>query len=107
MIVTVLVPAGAVFVLGADETVERRSGRKSKAKGCYRDAVRSSRKRVVGCFGLKWVARMVLVPWAQRVWALPFLTVLCWPQDKVGKRRHKTSVDRGAANEETSAPLAA
>jgi hypothetical protein len=95
LIVLLLVPAGAALVLGADDTVERRSGRQIKAKGCYRDAVRSSRKHVVRCFGLKWVSMMVLVPvsWAQRVWALPFLTVLCWPQDKAGKRRHKTSVD--------------
>ncbi len=90
-----LVPPGAAIVLGADDTVERRSGRKIKAKGCYRDAVRSSKKQVVRCFGLKWVAMMVLVPvpWAKRVWALPFLTVLCWPAKSPHPRRHKTSVD--------------
>ena len=33
------------------------------------------------------------VPWAQRVWALPFLTVLCWPAKSPYQRRHKTSVD--------------
>jgi DDE superfamily endonuclease len=95
VLVTVFVPPGAVIVLGADDTVERRWGRKIKAKGCYRDAVRSSRKHVVHCFGLKWVSLMLLVPvpWAQRVWALPFLTVLCWPPNKAGKGRHKTSVD--------------
>jgi hypothetical protein len=95
LIVTVLVPPGAVIVLGADDTVERRTGRRIKAKGCYRDAVRSSKKYVVRCFGLKWVAMMVLVPvpWAQRVWALPFLTVLCWPPQSPHQRRHKTSVD--------------
>jgi hypothetical protein len=95
VIVTLLLPAGAVIVLGADDTVERRSGRKIKAKGCYRDAVRSSKKHLVRGFGLKWVSMMVLVtvPWAQRVWALPFLTVLCWPADKRSQRRHKTSVD--------------
>jgi hypothetical protein len=36
---------------------------------------------------------LVPVPWAQRGWALPFLTVLGWPPSKAGKRRHKTSVD--------------
>lgn len=94
LIVLVLIPAGATIVLGADDTVERRSGRKIKAKGCYRDAVRSTKKHVVRCFGLKWVSMMVLVPvpWARRVWALPFLTVLCWPKGKK-KGRHKTSVD--------------
>lgn len=95
LIVLVLIPAGATIVLGADDTVERRSGRKIKAKGCYRDAVRSSKKHIVRCFGLKWVSMMVLVavPWARRVWALPFLTVLCWPEGKTKKRRHKTTVD--------------
>jgi DDE superfamily endonuclease len=95
LLVRVMVPPGATIVLGADDTVERRSGRQIKAKGCYRDAVRSSRKHVVKCFGLKWVAMMLLVsvPWATRVWALPFLTVLCWPPKSRHQRRHKTSVD--------------
>jgi hypothetical protein len=97
VLVKAFVPPGAVIVLGADDTVERRSGRKIKAKGCSRDAVRSSKKHVVKCFGLKWVTMMLLVPvpWAQRVWALPFLTVLCWPPKSRHKRRHKTSVDGG------------
>lgn len=95
LIVVLLVPAGVPVVLGADDTVERRSGRRITAKGCYRDAVRSSRKHVVKCFGLKWVALMVLVPvpWARRVWALPVLTALCQPKGKAHKGRHKTSVD--------------
>jgi hypothetical protein len=95
VLVKAFVPPGAVIVLGADDTVERRSGRKIKAKGCYRDAVRSSKKHVVKCFGLKWVTMMLLVPvpWSRRVWALPFLTVLCWPPKSRHKRRHKTSVD--------------
>jgi hypothetical protein len=95
LLVGVVVSPGATIVLGADDTVERRSGRQIKAKGCYRDAVRSSRKHVVKCFGLKWVSMMLLVPvpWARRVWALPFLTVLCWPPQSRHKRRHKTSVD--------------
>jgi hypothetical protein len=75
--------------------VERRSGRKIKAKGGYRDAVRSSKKHVIRCFGLKWVAMMVLVsvPWATRVWAVPFLPALCGPTQSPHQRRHKTSVD--------------
>ncbi len=96
LIVRALVPPlGATIVLGADDTVERRKGRRINAKGCYRDAVRSSRKHVVRGFGLKWVSMMVLVPlpWARRGWALPFLTVLGWPEGKRQKRRHKTSVD--------------
>jgi DDE superfamily endonuclease len=95
LLLTVLVPQGATIVFGADDTVERRSGRKIKAKGCYRDAVRSTKKHVIRCFGLKWVSMMLLVPvpWSRRVWALPFLTALCWPKQKRSTRRHKTSVD--------------
>jgi hypothetical protein len=95
LLITLLVPAGATIVFGADDTVERRSGRKITAKGCYRDAVRSSKKHVIRCFGLKWVAMMLLVPvpWSRRVWALPFLTALCSPVEQQDRRRHKTSVE--------------
>jgi hypothetical protein len=95
LLITLLVPPGAMIVLGADDTVERRSGRQIRAKGCYRDAVRSTKKHVIRCFGLKWVSMMLLVPvpWSWRVWALPFLTALCRPAEQGGQRRHKTSVD--------------
>jgi hypothetical protein len=58
LLMTCLVPPGAPIVLGADDTVERRSGRRIEAKGCYRDAVRSTKKHVIRCFGLKWVVMM-------------------------------------------------
>jgi hypothetical protein len=95
LLIALLVPPGATIVLGADDTVERRSGRKIRAKGCYRDAVRASHKHGIRCFGLKWVSMMLLVPvpWSRRVWALPFLTTLCWPAQTSKRRRHKTSVD--------------
>jgi len=95
LLIAHLVPPGAPIVLGADDTVERRTGRKINAKGCYRDAVRSTRKHVIHCFGLKWVVMMLLVPvpWARRVWGLPFLTALCRPAEKATQRQHKTSVD--------------
>jgi len=95
VLLSLLVPPGAPIILGADDTVERRSGRRITAKGCYRDAVRSTKKHVSRCFGLKWVSMMLLVPvpWARRVWALPFLTALCRPAAKKDQRRHKTSVD--------------
>jgi hypothetical protein len=58
---------------------ERRRGKQIHAKGIYRDPVRSSRSPMVKASGLRWLACMVLVPlsWTHRVWALPFLTVLC------------------------------
>jgi hypothetical protein len=95
VLITLLLPPGATIVVGAADTVERRFGRNIRAKGCYRDAVRSSKTHVIRCFGLKWVVMMLLVPvpWSRRVWALPFLTALCWPETKRRPRRHKTSVD--------------
>jgi hypothetical protein len=95
VLVLVFVPPGATIVLGADDTIERRRGRQLKAKGCYRDAVRSSKKHVVRCFGLKGVSLRLLVPvpWAKRVWALPFLTALCGPKGQPAKREHKTRGD--------------
>src|SRR3982750_193814 len=77
-LILVLIPRDWPIALAADDTVERRGGRRIKAKGCYRDAVRSSRKICVKCFGLKWISMMVIVPlpWSSRPWALPFLTVL-------------------------------
>jgi DDE superfamily endonuclease len=85
-LIVVLVP-GAI-VIGADDTIERRRGRKIKGVGCYRDPVASSHKLLVKCFGLKWLSMMVLVrlPWSSHVWALPFLTVLCRAKQK-GQRQ--------------------
>src|SRR5262245_1901583 len=97
LLLTIMVPPGATIVFGADDTVERRSGRKIKAKGCYRDAGRSTTKHVLRCFGLPWVAMMLWVPgpWSRRVWARPCLTARCWPKPKRSPRRPKTSVDWG------------
>jgi len=70
-------PAGEV-VIGVDDTIERRWGPKIKARGIYRDPVRSSRGHFVRASGLRWLSLMVMVPvpWAGRRWALPFLTIL-------------------------------
>ena len=95
LLLTVLVPQGATLVCGADDTVERRSGRKRKATGCYREAVRSTKKPGIHGWGLQWGSMRLLVPgpWSRRVWAVPFWTALCWPRQKRGTRRHTTSVD--------------
>jgi hypothetical protein len=46
-------------VIGIDETLERRRGAKSKAKGRYRDPVRSSRSHMVKASGGRWLCAMV------------------------------------------------
>src|SRR5215469_13369245 len=78
LVVDSFAPTGTV-VIGLDDTLERRRGEKIKAKGIYRDPVRSSRSHLVKANGLRWLCAMVLaeIPWAGRVWALPFLTALC------------------------------
>jgi hypothetical protein len=87
-----LLPEGEV-VIGIDDTIERRWGAKIKARGIYRDPVRSSHGHFVKTSGLRWLSLMVSVPipWAGRTWALPFLTILApsarWSQSN-GKQ-HK------------------
>ncbi len=94
-LIVALLPLNSPVIIGADDTLERRRGKQINGIGCYRDAVRSTKKHVVKCFGLKWLSLMVLVrlPFNRRVWALPFLTVLCRAQKKNSPRRHKTVID--------------
>ena len=78
LLVEAFVPEGDPLVVGIDETLERRYGRKISARGIYRDPVRSTHETFVKSSGLRWVCVMLLVevPWACRVWALPFLSLL-------------------------------
>jgi hypothetical protein len=90
--------ATGTIVLGLDDTIERRRGEKITAKGIYRDPVRSSHAHFVKASGLRWLCLMLLVeiPWANRVWALPFMTALC-PSERYCKERgraHRTLTDR-------------
>ena len=84
---------GDPLVVGIDETLERRYGRKISAKGVYRDPVRSTYESFVKASGLRWVCAMLLVeiPWAARVWALPFLSALAPSERYAAKqgKRHK------------------
>lgn len=98
LLVNTFVPNGPV-VIGLDDTIERRWGRKIKARGIYRDPVRSSHGHLVKASGLRWLSLMLLpeIPWAGRIWALPFLTVLA-PSERCvreNKQRHKKLTDWG------------
>src|SRR5215213_6753441 len=89
-------PKGPVL-LGLDDHIERRRGKRIGAKGIYRDPVRSSKGHFVEASGLRWLGLMLLVPipWAGRVWALPFLTALA-PSGRYCRergRRHKRLTD--------------
>ena len=96
LLVAAFVPGGPV-VVGIDETIERRWGPRIKARGIYRDPVRSSHGHFVKASGLRWISLMLLapVPFAGRVWALPFLTALA-PSERYAQtqgRRHKLLTD--------------
>src|SRR5689334_10030631 len=99
LLVEAFVPSGPV-IIGLDDTIERRRGRKLTARAIYYDAARSSKACFQKTSGLRWMSVALLVPvrWAARVWALPFLTALC-PSERYGPygqrgRRHKPLVER-------------
>jgi hypothetical protein len=96
LLVQYFAPEGRL-IMGIDETLERRQGRKIAAKGIYRDPARSSKSFFVKASGLRWISLMLLVPipWAGRVWALPFLTVLASSERSAVERgkRYKKLTD--------------
>jgi len=86
------------LVFGLDDTIERRWGQQIKARGIYRDPVRSSHSHFVKVSGLRWLCGMLLIPipWAKRVWAMPFLSVLC-PSERFYEQRgrpHQSLIER-------------
>jgi DDE superfamily endonuclease len=90
LLVEAFVPGGEPLVVGIDETLERRQGKKIVTKGIYRDPVRSSHNNFVKTSALRWVCLMLLapIPWASRIWALPFLSALA-PSERYTKERGK------------------
>jgi hypothetical protein len=98
LLIDAFVPCGPV-VMALDDTIERRWGRRIKARGIYRDPVRSSDSHFVKASGLRWMSLMLLapIPWAGRLWALPFLTALV-PSERACHaqgHRHKPLLDVG------------
>ena len=109
LLVAAFAPRGPVL-LGVDDTIERRRGKRISAKGIYRDPVHASKSFFVKTSGLRWLSLMLLAPiaWAGRVWALPFLTVLA-PSARYCRARglrHKTLTD-WAASRLAGPPVAA
>ena len=95
LIMTFLDP-DAPLILLIDGTLERRWGRRIAYKGRFHDAVRSQSGHVVTSEGIHWVCLMLLVavPWCQRHWALPVLsipTLTPATSAKLGKR-HRTTI---------------
>lgn len=99
LLVAAFAPTGEL-VCGLDDTIERRRGQPIKAKGIYRDPVRSSHSHFVKASGLRWLCSMLLVEvsWAGAVWGLPFLSVLCPSEHYYGERGrpHQKLTERAA-----------
>lgn len=86
------------LVIGFDDHLERRRGRQIRARGIYRDAVRSSDSFFIKASDLRWLSFMLLadIAFAKKVWALLFLTVLC-PSERYHRKRrirHRKLTDR-------------
>jgi hypothetical protein len=77
LLVMVFLAPDAPLILLIDGTLERSFGRRIAYKGRFHDAVRSQSGHVATSEGIHWVCLMLLVaiPWCQRRWALPVLSV--------------------------------
>jgi hypothetical protein len=86
------------LVLGLEDTIARRRGDKSNAKGISRDPVRSSQAHFVTASGWRWRCGMGLskVSWAGSMWGWPFLPVLCPSERSHAERgrRHQKLTER-------------
>ena len=58
MLLATFAPGGPL-VLGLDDTIERRWGAKIRARGIYRDPVRSSDSHFVKTSGLRWLLSLI------------------------------------------------
>jgi len=96
VIIFIFLSSGAPLILVIDETLERRRGKQIKYKGWFRDPILSTKEHVVKALGIRWICLAVLapVPWSQRPWALPFMTVLALgPKTSLKlNKRHRTIV---------------
>lgn len=85
------------ILLGLDDPIERRWGKRIAARGLYRDPVRASHGHFVRASGPRWLSLMRLapIPWVRRVWARPFLTARCPAErdDATHHRPHKKLTD--------------
>lgn len=94
LIVKTFSAIGSQIYIVVDEHLERRWGSKITKRGHHRDPMLSSKKRMVTNSGLRWIVMAVVIrlPWTNRHWALPFLSVLA-PSKQVNAKlglRHKT-----------------
>jgi len=84
------------ITVSIDSTVERRKGPKIKGIGIQRDAVRSSKAKKVLVPGLNWLvcAIHIKLPWCNRAWALPFLSILMPPEKPLSSSKNKHDLSK-------------
>lgn len=70
-----LLTPGAALRVAVDDTLAAKKGPHVFGIGCHLDAVRSTKKQKIFCFGHNWVVLTVVmpVPFSTRTWALPLL----------------------------------
>jgi hypothetical protein len=85
-----LVPPGAPIQVALDDTLAAKKGPRVFGIGTHLDAVRSTRRVRVFCFGHVWVVLAIVVrlPFSQRAWALPVLFRL-YRNEKECRSKHE------------------
>jgi len=81
---------GGVVMLGLDDTLARKRGRKVFGVGMHHDPLLSTRKTAIMNWGHSWVVLAVLVKWpfcTRRVFALPILFRLYLNKDAAARHR--------------------
>jgi DDE superfamily endonuclease len=91
LLVDTFVSDNEPVAIGLDDTIERRWGARVKARGIYRDPVRSSHGHFVKASGLRWLSLMPLpaIPWAKLAKVSSANPMEC--QMRAGVARHSRS----------------
>lgn len=89
--------------ISMDSTVERRKGSKIKGLNIQRDAVRSTKSRKVLVPGLNWLVCTlhIKLPWGDKIWALPFLTILMPPETPLSSSKNKEDLKKKVKKHKT------
>ncbi|OJU79977.1 MAG: hypothetical protein BGO10_01375 [Chlamydia sp. 32-24] len=84
------------IVISIDSTIERRKGPNIKGLGRQRDAVQSTKENKVLVIGLNWLVCAIHIqfPWASKIWACPFLSVLMPPKNPLSSSKNKSDLKK-------------
>ena len=98
-----LLPENKNIQIALDTTVERRKGPKIKSLNIQRDAVRSTKSRKVLVPGLLWLVCTIQIklPGSNKIWALPFLSILIPPERPLSSSKNKKDIKRKSKKHKT------